>query len=61
MNDPIQTILELRAQVLEYEHALEHVADCTTCDDCKRLVQSALDGLGREDFKECVEWRINGG
>lgn len=48
---------ELTAQVLEYEHALEHVIDCGSCEQCMRLVQSALDGLGRADFRQLVEWR----
>lgn len=48
---------ELTAQVLEYEHALQHVIDCGSCEQCMRLVQSALDGLGREDFCQLVEWR----
>lgn len=60
MNDPIQTILELQAQILEYEHALQHVVYCKSCNDCERLAQSALDGLGRQDFRDSIEWRING-
>lgn len=49
--------VELRATILEYEHALEHAADTgphhtTACPDCQRLCQSALDGVNRADFLE---------
>lgn len=49
-------IEELQAQILEYEHAIEHVTDDHTgkphCEDCQRLCQSALDGVNRADFLE---------
>lgn len=53
-------IIKLLAKILEYEHALEHVADrkthidygMTFCEDCIKLAQSALDGVNRADFEE---------
>lgn len=59
-----EAVLELRAQVLEYEHALEHAVDPhpvpgapphTACPDCQRLCQSALDGVNREGFREIAK------
>lgn len=48
---------ELRAQVLEYEHALSEVAACSkTCPDCKRIAAAALRGLSRGDFIELARW-----
>lgn len=44
----------LKAKILEYEHALEHVIDCGSCGDCTRLSQSALDGASRKDFLDSV-------
>jgi hypothetical protein len=46
---------DLHAAMLEYEHALEHVAehhDGPACPDCQVLAQSALDGLNRADFTQ---------
>ncbi|HJS83710.1 MAG TPA: hypothetical protein VJ742_12830 [Nitrososphaera sp.] len=46
---------KVQGQLLEAEHALEHVAECTVrpgCEDCRKLAQSALDGLNREDFED---------
>lgn len=55
---------ELRATILEYEHALQHAVDPhpvpgapphEACPDCQRLCQSALDGVNREGFREIAE------
>lgn len=40
------------AEILELRHALEHVIECGSCDDCVRLGNSALQGAGRADFLE---------
>ena len=53
-------IIELQAKILEYEHALEHIADKQThidmgvvyCEDCVKLAQSALDRDNAEDFRD---------
>lgn len=60
--DPV----ELLAKVLEYEHALEHVAEESgyhapgVCFGCQKLARSALDRKGRVDFLEqayeLIEW-----
>lgn len=50
------TAIALRAQILEYEHALEHVIDCGSCEQCTRLAQSALDGISRKDFLDAINW-----
>lgn len=44
----------LKATLLEYQHALEHVIKCGSCEDCKVLAQSALDGVNREMCLEMV-------
>lgn len=39
-----RTLIEVAALGDEYKHTVEHVASCGgTCEDCKRLAQSALD------------------
>lgn len=53
---PYDELMALRAQILEYEHALDHVIECGACEDCKSLSQSALNGGSREDFLEIVVW-----
>lgn len=54
------THVELLAVALEYEHALQHVADrhdtWVYCFDCQRLAQSALDRVNGEDF---LEWAVD--
>lgn len=52
--------IDLRAKVLEYEHALEHIADTQShvdynqpyCTDCANLAQGALERTNRD---MCVE------
>lgn len=48
---------KLKAQILEYEHALEHVIECASCEQCDRLAQSALDGVNRKEFLDIVRWK----
>jgi hypothetical protein len=48
---------EMRATIIEYEHALEHVTDPHDgpyCPDCQRLARSALDGVNRASCREIV-------
>jgi hypothetical protein len=47
-------VVEMQAQIAEYEHALEHVADPHEggCPQCAVLARSALGGVGRADFQE---------
>lgn len=54
MTDPQ---VDLEAKLLEYEHALEHVAEDHNgaCPDCQALAQSALDRVNRQGFIEVVE------
>jgi hypothetical protein len=50
-------IVGLLATIVEYEHALEHVADShmpATCPDCQSLAQSALNGVNREMCREII-------
>lgn len=51
-NGAVRPTTELVAVVLEYEHALLHVADDhdTACADCRSLAQGALDGHNAPDF-----------
>lgn len=58
----INKVVELKAKVLEYEHALEHIADKAShqehsqvfCTECVKLAQGALDGVNREMCREMV-------
>lgn len=55
--------LELLGKFLEYEHAIDHVADIPThtksdlpfCKDCANVAQSAIDGVNRQDFLEIAD------
>lgn len=47
----------LEAKIDELRHALEHAVECTSCSDCVRLGQSALDYVCHDDYLEIVMWR----
>jgi hypothetical protein len=51
-DDTIRSTAELVAVILEYEHALSHVAEDHdgACSSCQRLAESALNGDGEPDF-----------
>ena len=58
-----KTFVDLKAKVLEYEHALDHVAsdwdhqdvDGRYCPSCIKLAQSALGEENREDFLQIAK------
>lgn len=52
-------VIDLYAKVLEYEHALEHIADhpvdtpnVAYCEECTNLAKSALARENKDDFLE---------
>lgn len=48
--------IEVLATIAEYVHALEHIAEAHEggCEDCRRLAQSALDGVNRDMCRALV-------
>lgn len=64
LQEAVSELTELKATVLEYEHALRHAVDPhpvpgapphTACPDCQSLCQSALDGVNRGGFREIAQ------
>lgn len=59
-----KTFVELKAKFMEYEHAIDHVAEHGNpdfaefyggqphCEGCRQVAQSAIDGVNRDDFRE---------
>lgn len=46
----------LKAEIEEYKHALQHVIQCGSCEQCSNLVESALNGVNRKEFLQTVLW-----
>lgn len=60
-----ERIIQLLAANLEYEHALQHVAEVSeyhepgACLKCQEMCRSALDGVNRADFTEMATEQID--